>query len=1087
MGKFNDCNSHLHVLSYVLGDHKGELGHRTPVEDTMSNKVKPKASRQIYIDRVGSDDEEEEFLKSQPLHLPESLSLHRHSNGCASPVAAMSNQRHEKVPKSWLHSVHCYCSQCQDLASHMLSLQLLAVKSDACMQQGQLKDAEMFAKILLRRHDNIAEKVQNILKILLAKHTLERNTVYVDIKEQAVLPSVFERVLLDGCILMAQLVALQSDIAAAKEWLERAHDLLDVRTRPRMVEAHTVLAQLQYQMALSSVPWPRHDEDVAETVVEKLCAQIGRITIANDRSDNCVDPGEFRTPLVTKLDTDMVQTSDRITQVKTSAFDEPVEVEGVDTREPAEADRKPAPTKKQGPTDQTTAARKCPVSIRGKSPSNISKVPSRSCSRTKILDVESPEVGIDEHSVDIHSSKAASRVPVRKTRAIRKCPDNRMDTVKNGDGNGALKAALKKAAEVDNRLCNRGSSVTETAYSTPTRSEALREGRGEVTGSDGSPIRAKSVFVKKTPGSVSSHRRKKYVFTDSDNDDEILKAPCGKPKRIARKGVPRGKATSANPRTSSRQLKMAVYIDNDGDANETLKTPSSRACRVRGRCMSQTAAKASTRRGRKNCPENDVCNEVKEEETGECAWNRTGPEPHETSEETVPSRDTRKGKVSKSVAKKFVTTETLQTSVEPARSLFKEVLTETIVARDVAVFDFDCSDGGKTPVREPQRKAATQRKGRLTLKKKSDRRKLDSGEIEMTRNAQEEEEPCPTYDSSEVVLPKGEGLSTAGQDETVSRNKRKPVRSSRAKQVVSPRTRVTRSKTGFVEELRQEIDEEDEDIGALIGFEEVLMVEANDSGILADRWHCEDTDETVDDQVIHENGKYRRSVTDHSIECRIVGMDIREIVDVETIEHVDDVALSTFDEMGVVATELNTDPVCLDDSIEIARFGSDSNTDHQPIRRKAGRRRNDRRTDTEKARMEQSVKLSPLDCQATCGDVNIAKQQGVTLPPCLPLTGESGCLWQVILLILVISGESWLSLASHPGCLWRVILVVSGGSCWLSLASHAGCLWWVMLVVSWESCWLSLVSHAGCLWRVMLVVSGGSCWLSLVSHAGCLW
>ena len=956
MAKFNDCSSHLHVLSYVLSDHQGELGRRTSVKGVIPKKVKSKVSRTIRVDAARSDEEEEAFLKSQPLHMPESLSIHRHGNGCASPVAATASQRHEKVPPSWMHSVCCDCAQCQDLVLHGLSLQLLAVQSDACLQQGRLKEASVFTQLLLRHHDNVAEKAQNFLKVTLSGN-LSGNGKIGDGEECTVLPSVYEHVLLDGYVMMSQLGALQTDMDTAEEWLGKAQELLDMNTRPHMVEAHTILAQLHYQMALSSVPWPRHDEDVAETVVEKLCAQIGRITITNNSQDR---PGEFKTPLVTRLDTDMNQCGDGITQVKTSTTESLLEGERISPKEADGTVRNltgVAPSKKRG----RGTAQKLPVSIDGKSTNP---------------DGESPE----QCDVDMKLSKTATRVPVRRAKACRvavkkprtsrKCAEKPRDSARNGDDSGAVNACVDESAEVDNKLCSEDSRVTETAYSTPTRSRPTREGRTEEVVPDDSPGGTdtfRSAFMTKTPSS----QRKKYVFTDSDDDDEVLKAPCSKPSHVAKNTVSRVKETSSSTRWQNR----AVYVDGGGVNDEKVAAPSSKpGWKTRGG-TSQSSTKTSTYRGPKICPEKN--SSLKENETVNCATHRVGPDSCIAHEDTLLSR---KGKVSKAAAKKATITKS-----ELAQNLFNKTLTVAAVTNNATVYDFDCSDDGKTPARGPHRKAAANRKGRLTLKKKSGRRKVDSPEIETARNAQEDDEPRPTYDSSEVVIPDVDGMSTAGL--TKADSKAKPARSTRTKRAVA--TRVTRSKTGFVEEMRQQDDEEDEDIGALIAFDEIPLLEGNDSVILADSWQ----DEVTGDTAGHDD-EYRKFVIygSHGIDGHAVA--------VQTIDDVSVVAMPTCyetDNLGVV-TQVTYGPVSLDDSVEVARFGSDCDIDQPPIRRKTGRRRNGRQTDTtttsgrqtdkETAGIEQGDKLSLLDRDVAPGDDSHMTKPVVTLPPNLPCRGE---------------------------------------------------------------------------------------------------
>ena len=882
MAKFNDCSSHLHVLSYVLSDHQGEVGHRTSVKDVAPKKVKSKVSRTVRVDAVRSDDEEEEFLKSQPLHMPESLSIHRHGNGCASPAAAATaSQRHEKVPQSWMHSDDCDCAQCRDLVLHGLCLQLLAVQSDACLQQGRLKEASMFTQLLLRHHDNVAQKARNVLKVTLSGNFSESSRIGCG-EECTVLPSVYKHVLLDGYVMMSQLVALQADMDTAEEWLGKAQDLLDVNMRPHMVEAHTILAQIQYQMALSSVPWPWHDEDVAETVVEKLCAQIGRITITNNSQDR---PGEFKTPLVTRVDTDMNQCGDEITHVKTSMTDSLLEGERIS---PEESDGavcnliRVAPSKKRG----RGTARKLPVSFNGKSTNP---------------NVESPEVRTEQCDVDMKLSKTATRLPVRKAKAC--------------------KVAAKK----------------------PRTSRKCAEKSGDT----------------------------------ARNDDEVLKTPCSKPSRVAKNTVSPVKETSS----STRWQKAAVYVDSDGGNDEKAAAPSSKPGRKTRGCTSQSSTKTSTCPGHKTGPEKN--SSVKETDTVDCATHRVGPDSCSAHEDTLLSW---KGKVSKAGVRKATTTKS-----EPAQNLFNKILTAAAVTDNATVYDFDCSDDNKTPARGLNRKAAANRKGRLTLKKKSGRRKVDSPEIETVRNAQEDEEPHPTYDSSEVVIPDVDGMSTAGLTKVISKTKR--VSSTRTKRVVAPR--VTRSKTGFVEEMRQQENEEDGDIGALVAFDEIPLLEGNDSVILADGWQ----DEVTSDTVGHDD-EYRKFVIYErfldSLQCGSHGIDGHAVA-VETTDDVSVVAMPTCyetDDLAVV-TQVTYGPVSFDDSIEVARFGSDSDIDEPVIRRKTGRRKNGRQTDTattsgrqtdkETMRIERGVKL---DRDIMRGDDSYMTKPVLTLPPNLPCRGE---------------------------------------------------------------------------------------------------
>ena len=957
MGKFNDCNSHLHVLTYVMSDNKGEVKRRAP--NTVSNTPTPKASIQVYEDTIVSEDEAE-FLKSQPLNMPESLSLHHHGNGCASPAAATTNRRRGEVPKSWLHSVRCNCLRCQDLASHVLSLQLLAVQSDSCLQQGRISEAATFARVLVRNHDNVAEKAQHVWRTSLAK------------LKKPVLPSMFEHVLLDGCVLMAQ---LQSDVDVAQEWLQRAHDLLDVRTRPRMVEAHAVLAQLHYQMALSAVPWPRYNGDVAETTVEKLCSQIGRITIADDGSRG--NSGEFQTPLVTKLNLHSVdRSSDEITPENASTMDQ---AEGgqvdINTEESAGLGRVGfAPKKKRGRVVRDTVipgdAQKLPFSAGGKSTSKVGKLPSHGA---KIASIESVALCSEDQNVDSNSPKAEVQAPVRKTRAVRKCPSKRTDVVLNGDDK-----------EVDNKPSNDDCSVTETANSTPDHGQISEQAK--VLTSDEKPISAKtskSVLATKTPKSMSVCQAKLGVFTESEDDDNIPKASCSNRSRVARKGVSCSTQTS---RGSSRQAKTTVYVDTEGGVMDDATNKSGHAGKTRTRCVRKTSAKTSARCSQSS--EKDIyveakCSPMVEEE-------------EDNIDSSVTVRGTRKGSKSKSTARKAATVKTSKTcdTDEPVQSLFKEALTESNPTNDATVFDFDCT----TPIQERQRNAASHRKGRLTLKKKAGQPKTDVIEVEMARNAQEEVDP--SYDESDVVLPEVEA-SPLAEVKAVASSKRRPVRSKRA---APSRTRVTRSRTGFVEEIREQLDEEEEDVGALLGFDEIPLIEANNS--LSDSCH-DDGDEVTCEHIVSgcengkhsefENGKLMR-LTEFCT-AQSCGVDtllkIGQTIDVLSIDDVDDVAMPDYGDniveqpsgLGLTAetVELESACLCLDDSIEIALFGSDSDTDQPPVRRRAGRRGNGRRTATETARASQGV--DPVNLVTCAGEI-VVKNQVATLPPCLPLTGE---------------------------------------------------------------------------------------------------
>ena len=939
MGKFNDCNSHLHVLTYVMSDNKREVKRRAP--NTVSNTPTSKASIQVYEDTIVSEDEAE-FLKSQPLNMPESLSLHHHGDGCASP-AATTNRRRGEVPKSWLHSVRCNCVRCQDIASHALSLQLLAVQSDSCLQQGRLTEASTFARILVRHHDNVAEKAQHVLRTSLAKLI------------NPVLPSMFEHVLLDGCVLMAQ---LQSDVDAALEWLHRAEALLDVRTRPRMVEAHAVLARLHYQMALSAVPWPRYNGDVAETTVEKLCSQIGRITIAGDDDGSRGDSGEFQTPLVTKLNLHSVDRSgDEITPENASTMDqgEGGQVD-INTEESAGLDRVGfAPKKKRGRVVRGTAqgidAQKLPFSAGEKSTSKVGKLPSRGA---KIANIESVALCSEDQNVDLNSPKAEVRAPVRKTRAVRKCPNKRTDAVTNGCDK-----------EVDNKPSNDDCRVTETGNSTPDHSQISDQVK--VVTSDEKPISAKtskSVLATKT-------KAKTHALTESDDDDNIPKTSCSNRSRVARKGVSCSTQTS---RGSSRQAKTTVYVDTEGTVLEDSTNKSGRAGKSRTRCVRKTSAKTSARCGLS--PEKDISPMVEED-------NIDKPEPCDSG---VTIRGNRKGSKSKSTARKAAAVKTSKTcdTDEPVQSLFKEALTESNVANDATVFDFDCT----TPVQERHRNAASHRKGRLTLKKKAGRPKTDVIEVEMARDAQEDVDP--SYDDSEVVLPEMETSPVVEQVKVAASSKRRPVRSKRA---APSRTRVTRSRTGFVEEIREQSDEEEEDVGTLLGFDEVPLIEANDSDISR---HGYDEDEVTCEQIV--------SATEFS-PAQSCGVDMLRIglaLDVVSIDHVDDIAMpdcrdandvnimAQSSSVGFVSETLPLGAacLCLDDSIEIALFGSDSDTDQPPLRRRAGRCGNGgkgRRVATETARASQGV--DPVNL-VTSVEGTLVENHVATLPPCLPLTGE---------------------------------------------------------------------------------------------------
>ena len=940
MGKFNDCNSHLHVLTYVMSDNKGEVKRRAP--NTVSNTPTSKASIQIYEDTVGIEADDTEFLKSQPLNMPESLSLHHHGDGCASP-AATTNRRRVEVPKSWLHSVRCNCVRCQDLASHALGLQLLAVQSDSYLQQGQLTEAATFARVLVRHHDNVAEKAQHVLRMSLGK-----------LKNLSdVMPSMFEHVLLDGCVLMAQ---LQSDVDVAQEWLQRAHDLLDVRTRPRMVEAHAVLAQLHYQMALSAVPWPRYNGDVAETIIEKLCSQIGRITIAGDDDGSRGDSGEFQTPLVTKLNLHSVdRSSDEITPENASTMDQGEDGQDrIDTEESAGLDRVGfAPKKKRGRvvTVKPIGAQKLPFSAGGKSTSKVGKLPSRGA---KIASTESVALCSEDQNVDLNSPKTAVRAPVRKTRAVRKCPIKRTDVVTNGCDK-----------EVDNKLSIDECSVTETANSTPDHRQISEQVK--VVTSDEKPISAKtskSVLATKTPKSMSVCHANTQAIAESEDDDKTLKASCSSRSRVARKGVSCSTQTS---RGSSRQAKTTVYVDTEGGVMEDPTNKPGRAGKSRTRCVRQTSAKTNARCGLS--PEKDISPMVEVD-------NIDKPEPCDSG---VTIRGNRKGSKSKSTTRKAAAVNTSKTcdTDEPVQSLFKEVLTETNRTNDATVFDFDCT----TPVQERHRNAASHRKGRLTLKKKAGRPKTDIIEVEMARDAQEDVDP--SYDDSEVVLPEIETSPVVEQVKVAASSKRRPVRSKRA---APSRSRVTRSKTGFVEEIREQLDEEDEDFGALLGFDEVPLIEANDSDI---SHHGDDEDEFTCEQIV--------SATEFSPaqSCGVDMLRIGQALNVESIDDVDPIAMPDYDDNFVAQSSgvgfvvetasLGAACLCLDDSIEIARFGSDSDTDQPPIRRRAGRRGNGRRVATETARASQGI--DPVNL-VTSAEGNLVKNQVATLPPCLPLTGE---------------------------------------------------------------------------------------------------
>ena len=961
MGKFNDCNSHLHVLTYVLSDNKGEVKRRTP--NTVSDTPTTMASIQVYEDTIGSEDEAE-FLKSQPLNMPESLSLHHHGDGCASPVATATNRRRGEVPKSWLHSVRCHCVRCQDVASHALTLQLLAVQSDSCLQQGRLTEAATFASVLMRHHDNVAEKAQHVLRTSLVNRTVKNPA--------DVMPSMFEHVVLDGCVLMAQ---LQSDVDAAQEWLQRAHDLLDVRTRPRMVEAHNVLAQLHYQMALSAVPWPQPDGDVSETTVEKLCSQIGRITIAaNDGDGSRVRSGEFQTPLVTKLNAHLDRSSAEITPENASTTDqEEGGQDHIDTQESAGLGSGRvgfAPKKNRGRvvrgTVQPIDAQKRPFSGIVKSTSKVCRRPSRSA---EIPNVES----CSEHqNVDSNSSKPEGRAPVRKTRAVRECPTKRTDAVTNGDDQ-----------EVDNKPSNNDCCVTETANSSPDHGQISAQVKLDTP--DEKLISAKtskSNRATKIPKSTSACQEKMHAFTESEDDD---KASCSNRSRIARKGVSCGTQTK---RGSSRQAKTTVYVDTEDGILEETTNKSDHVGKSRTRCVRKTSAKTRAQRG--HSPGKDIYVEAKHSVVEDENIDR--PEPCDS---VVSARGTRKGNKSKSTARKAAAVKISKAhdTGEPVQSLFKETaqtLMESNFSKDATVFDFDCT----TPVQERQRNAVSHRNGRLTLKKKAGRPKTDVIEVEMARNAQEDVDP--SYDDSEVVLPEVEGSPLVEQVKAVSSSKRRPIRSKRTE---PSRSRVTRSKTGFVEQMREELDEEEEDFGALLGFDEVLLVEANDSdtsrhGSNADEVICEQIIGGCDDRKYSEfvNGKLMRSTElPPAQSCGVDTLKIEQTLVIRSIDHIDDIAIPNYCDasdsgLGLTAETASLGAICLDDSIEIARFGSDSDTDQRPIRRRAGRRGNGRRTATETARTSQGI--DPVNL-VTCAEETLVMNQVATLPPCLPFTGGS--------------------------------------------------------------------------------------------------
>jgi hypothetical protein len=423
-----------------------------------------------------------------------------------------------------------------------------------------------------------------------------------------------------------------------------------------------------------------------------------------------------------------------MTQAKTSTTDPPEQDGDVNPDDATETVSKQvcfAPTKKRGRAARgTTQKPTLPSDV--KSATKLSRLPSRIRSSAKVTDVDSPEVGTEHCGSEDSLLKTVGRVPVRKVKASRvkktkviskKCAGKPVGTGQTGDDNNLLKTSLNKSAEVDKKLCCEDSIVTETAYSTPTQSRTTRKGRVEGSVFDESPISTNtsaSTLIVKTPRSVSSHRRKMYVFTDSDDDDEVLKALCSKPNRTAKNGVSRCKEKA----TSSRRPKTVVYVD--GDNNTLLTAPATKPSREAGKdgvCTNQTSTTACTRRGLKNGCEADSSGN--QEETVIHSTDQMGLEPQPANKNTVASK---KGKVSKSAMRKTVVTKT-----GPAQSLFKDILIAASATKDATIYDFDCSDGGKTPVREQHQLTTTSRKGRLTLKKKSGRQKMESPEIEMVR------------------------------------------------------------------------------------------------------------------------------------------------------------------------------------------------------------------------------------------------------------------------------------------------------------------------------------------------------------------
>ena len=276
-GRYNDASAHIHTANYVL---KQATPQKQPTKKYKSRKSKDRNSA------FGFDSDDDDIIQTRNLGEETPTRRADSPRGCDSP-----GLRHEgpETPPHWKHSGSCDCVWCTDILSEKLRLITLALEGEKLRLEGAGGAADPYWHCLLRHMEQLTERAQRHLQGSTVV-TNKPSSVYEDAPAGEAVSSMYQDVLVDVCLGMAEYGLYSENWELYDQWGGKALQLLDVETYPWMVGCQARLAQALYLQAIPAL-MPEALEQVSpvDTVHnDGLSDQISKLRICEPPKLNIV-------------------------------------------------------------------------------------------------------------------------------------------------------------------------------------------------------------------------------------------------------------------------------------------------------------------------------------------------------------------------------------------------------------------------------------------------------------------------------------------------------------------------------------------------------------------------------------------------------------------------------------------------------------------------------------------------------------------------------------------------------------------------------------------------------------------------------